>query len=130
MKIKNYLLTMLVTLIVIILSIIPIQEETPMSDIPLIDKWVHILMYAGLAFIMWFDHVVRGGKTLSRKYILLMCLYPVALGGLMELVQMYFTTYRSGDWIDFEADVVGTVIGVLLSLLANKIWVEKISGQN
>ena len=130
MKLKEYLLTALVTVIIIVLSILPIPEKAPMSDFPLIDKWVHMVMYAGLALIMWFDHVVRSGKVMGRKYILLMLFYPIVLGGLMELLQAYFTTYRSGDWIDFEADAIGAAIGVGLSILANKLWVEKISGQN
>ena len=130
MKLKEYLLSMLVTVIIIVLSILPIPEKAPMSDFPLIDKWVHMVMYGGLAFIMWFDHVVRSGKVMSRNYVLWMVLYPIVLGGLMELVQAFFTTCRSGDWIDFEADAIGTAIGIGLSLLANKLWAEKISGQN
>jgi VanZ family protein len=130
MKLKEHLLTILVTVIIIVLSILPIPEKAPMSDFPLIDKWVHMVMYGGLAFIMWFDHVVRSGKVMSRNYVLWMVLYPIVLGGLMELVQAFFTTCRSGDWIDFEADAIGTAIGIGLSLLANKLWAEKISGQN
>ena len=130
MKLKEHLLTILVTVIIIILSILSIPEKTPMSDFPLIDKWVHMVMYGGLAFIMWFDHVVRSGKVMSRNCVLWMVLYPIVLGGLMELVQAFFTTCRSGDWIDFEADAIGTAIGIGLSLLANKLWAEKISGQN
>lgn len=130
MKLKEHLLTILVTVIIIILSILSIPEKTPMSDFPLIDKWVHMVMYGGLAFIMWFDHVVRSGKVMSRNCVLWMVLYPIVLGGLMELVQAFFTTCRSGDWIDFEADAIGTAIGVGLSLLANKLWTEKILGRN
>lgn len=130
MKLKEHLLTILVTVIIIVLSILPIPEKAPMSDFPLIDKWVHMVMYGGLAFIMWFDHVVRSSKVMSRSYVLWMVLYPIVLGGLMELVQAFFTTCRSGDWIDFEADAIGTAIGIGLSLLANKLWAEKISGQN
>ena len=130
MKLKEHLLTILVTVIIIILSILSIPEKTPMSDFPLIDKWVHMVMYGGLAFIMWFDHVVRSGKVMSRNCVLWMVLYPIVLGGLMELVQAFFTTCRSCDWIDFEADAIGTAIGVGLSLLANKLWTEKISGRN
>lgn len=129
MKLIQYVLTVLVTFIIIVLSTLPIPEETPMSDIPLIDKWVHMLMYAGLAFIMWFDHVIRSDKRLSCKYMVWMFLYPIALGGLMELVQAYLTTYRSGDWIDFEADAIGTAVGAGLSILINKLWAEKISVQ-
>lgn len=130
MKLKENFLTVLVTAIIITLSTIPIPEEAPMSDVPLIDKWVHMLMYMGLVFVMWFDHVARNKRVAKRKHFLFMFLYATLLGGLMELVQAYLTTCRSGDWVDFEADAIGAAIGVGLSLLVNKIWEERISAQN
>lgn len=130
MKLKENLLTVLVTAIIITLSTIPIPEKAPMSDVPLIDKWVHMLMYMGLVFVMWFDHVARNKRVAKRKHFLFMFLYATLLGGLMELVQAYLTTCRSGDWVDFEANAIGAAIGVGLSLLVNKIWEERISAQN
>ena len=129
MKLMQNLLTLLVTVIIITLSTIPIPEEAPLSDVPLIDKWVHMVMYGGLVFVMWFDRVVRSDKKIGWKNDLFMFLYATILGGLMELVQAYLTTCRSGDWIDFEADAIGAALGVGLSILANKLWVEKISAR-
>lgn len=130
MILKNYLGTTLVTIAIIILSTMPIPENAPLDDVPLIDKWVHMLMYAGFAFTIWFDHVIRNKKTISWKHYLFIFLYATLLGGLMELVQAYLTTCRSGEWIDFEADAIGAAIGIGLSILANKIWAEKISVQS
>ena len=130
MKLKENFLTVLVTAIIITLSTIPIPEKAPMSDVPLIDKWVHMLMYMGLVCVRWFDHVARNKRVAKRKHFLFMFLYATLLGGLMELVQAYLTTCRSGDWVDFEADAIGAAIGVGLSLLVNKIWEERISAQN
>jgi len=129
MKLKQNLLTLLITVIIITLSTIPVPEEAPLSDVPLIDKWVHMVMYFGLVLVMWFDHVVRSHKKIGWKNYLFMFLYATLLGGLMELVQAYLTTCRSGDWIDFEADTIGTALGVGFSVLANKLWVEKISAR-
>jgi len=130
MKLKQYIVTVLVTLSIIVLSTLPIPEDAPMSDVPLIDKWVHMVMYMGLVLAMWFDHVVRSEKKAKGKHFLFMFLYATLLGGLMELVQAYMTTCRSGDWIDFEADAIGAAIGVGLSSLINKLWAEKTSVQN
>ena len=130
MKLKQYIVTVLITLSIIVLSTLPIPEDAPMSDVPLIDKWVHMVMYMGLVLAMWFDHVVRSEKKAKGKHFLFMFLYATLLGGLMELVQAYLTTCRSGDLIDFEADAIGAAIGVGLSLLVNKIWEERISAQN
>lgn len=130
MKLKQYIVTVLVTLSIIVLSTLPIPEDAPMSDVPLIDKWVHMVMYMGLVLAMWFDHVVRSEKKAKGKHFLFMFLYATLLGGLMELVQAYLTTCRSGDLIDFEADAIGAAIGVGLTLFGNKLWAEKTSVQN
>ena len=130
MKLKQYIVTVLVTLSIIVLSTLPIPEDAPMSDVPLIDKWVHMVMYMGLVLAMWFDHVVRSEKKAKGKHFLFMFLYATFLGGLMELVQAYLTTCRSGDLIDFEADAIGAAIGVGLTLFVNKLWAEKTSVQN
>ena len=130
MKLKQYIVTVLITLSIIVLSTLPIPEDAPMSDVPLIDKWVHMVMYMGLVLAMWFDHVVRREKKAKGKHILFMFLYATLLGGLMELVQAYLTTCRSGDLIDFEADAIGAAIGVGLTLFVNKLWAEKTSVQN
>lgn len=50
---------------------------------------------------------------------IVMLLSATALGGAMELVQAYLTTCRSGDWIDFEADAVGALIGLLVCVGLN-----------
>lgn len=130
MKLKQYIVTVLITLSIIVLSTLPIPEDAPMSDVPLIDKWVHMVMYMGLVLAMWFDHVVRSEKKAKGKHFLFMFLYATLLGGLMELVQAYLTTCRSGDLIDFEADAIGAAIGVGLTLFVNKLWAEKTSVQN
>lgn len=116
---KNYIFTTIVTVAIVVLSTIPIPEEAPLNDVPLIDKWVHMAMYGGLFFVMWVDHVVRGKRKFSWAARIVMLLSATALGGAMELVQAYLTTCRSGDWIDFEADAVGALIGLLVCVGLN-----------
>lgn len=127
MKLKEYLFTTLVTAFIVTLSTIPIPEHPPLGDVPLMDKWVHMVMYGGLVFVMWIDHVVRNKRTFSWKARGIMLLYSIALGGVMELVQAYLTTCRSGEWLDFEADAIGAAVSVLLCKYLNKLWNEKIS---
>lgn len=127
MRFKEYFWTTLTSMAIVVLSTIPIPENPPLGDVPLIDKWVHMVMYAGLVFVMWVDHVVRNKRAFLWMPCGVMLIYAVALGGLMELVQTYLTTCRSGDWIDFEADVIGAVLGVLLCIYLNKLWKERIS---
>ena len=126
MHIRNYLFTAITSVTIIILSTIPIPENPPLGDVPLIDKWVHMVMYGGLTLMVWVDHAVRSKKLFSLKPRLLTMLYAIALGGAMELVQAYLTTCRSGDWIDFEADTVGVLIAMAFIIYTDKLWREKI----
>lgn len=38
----------------------------------------------------------------------------IGYGGLIELYQQYFLTDRFGDWTDLAANVVGTILGVMV----------------
>ena len=120
MNLNKYLYTEIVTVAIVVLCTIPVPEQAPMSDVPLIDKWVHMVMYGGLVFVMWVDRVVRNKQRFSWVARVVMLLYAAALGGAMELVQAYLTTCRSGDWVDFEADVVGALLGVLACMGLNR----------
>lgn len=124
--VRNYLFTTIVSVAIVVLSTIPIPENPPLGDVPFIDKWVHFVMYAGLSLVMWVDRVWMGKKAPTKLFLLMAFLFPAVLGGLMELVQAYLTTCRSGDWIDFEADVVGALLGVICCILLDKLWGEKI----
>ena len=53
--IRRYKYSVLVALAIIILSTIPIPEVKPLEGVPLIDKWVHFVMYASLSIAMWID---------------------------------------------------------------------------
>lgn len=125
----EYIFAVIVAVAVIILSVIPVPEEPSLSEIPLIDKWAHMLMYAGLSFAMWVDHVVIIKRPLTWHFLLLMVLCPTILGGLLELVQAYWTSHRSGDWLDFWADAIGAFVMTLCCIYINKLWKERTSAR-
>ena len=135
---KHYPFTWFIFAIVMILSFMPVPE-TPLSDVAFIDKWTHIVMYFGQAGAIWLDHLRLHGLRFSPiphglrvdelrpRRLRIGALYlPSLLGGLVELGQKYCTNgLRSGDWIDWVADIVGVVIAWVLCLgyvrlLANK----------
>ena len=122
----EYVFDAVVAVAIFVLSVIPVPEEHPMVDVPLVDKWAHMLMYAGLTFAMWVDHVVILKRPLTVGFLLLMFVAPTVLGGLLELVQAYCTTHRSGDWLDFVADGIGSFVMTLLCIYIDKLWREKI----
>lgn len=119
---KRYPLSILSVLIITILSLYPITEIKELTDVPLMDKWVHVLMYGGLTAVLWWEHH-RQSTTHSPLQLIIRCIaFPTMFGGLMELCQAYLTTCRSGDWLDFLANSIGVLLGTLLSLLTLKLW--------
>ena len=110
-----YLLSTITSFAIIIISLIPIPEVKPLHEVPLADKWVHFVMYGGLALCLWFDWYMKNGTDrLQPKSLLIAFVYPIVLGGLMELGQAYLTTCRSGDMIDFYANTIGAFLGLVL----------------
>ena len=118
MKLKRnttYLLSTVASFAIIVISLIPIPEVKPLQEVPLADKWVHFVMYGGLALCLWFDWFMKNGTDRVQPISLLIAfVYPIVLGGLMELGQAYLTTCRSGDMIDFYANTIGAFLGLVL----------------
>ncbi len=89
-------------------------------------------MYTGLSGIFWFEWIMvhRRMRKNVKKGLLYCFLIPVAFGGLIELGQEYLTTFRSGDWLDFAANVTGTALATLFSLFVVSPVVRHISKKN
>ena len=106
---KRYFWSILISAIVIIISIIPIPEVPQLEGVPLMDKWVHFLMYGAVACCVWYDYYRnRKDKKITKNSVFWTLAYPIMLGGLLELWQNYLTTCRSGEWLDLFADSIGT----------------------
>ncbi len=122
-KITNYLKKCPFTLILIVaiwyLSLFT-PPETRLDNVRFIDKWVHILMYGTLSVVFWVEVLRMKNVAYSRYEYLGIFFFPIIMGGLVELVQAYCTTNRTGDWLDFLANTVGAVIGSLIVLLWKK----------
>ena len=125
---KNYFWTILLSFVVIILSIIPIPEVPPLEDIPLFDKWVHFLMYGAVACCVWYDYYRnRADRKITLRTILCTVVYPILLGGILELWQRYLTTCRSGEWLDFIADSIGTFLAFPIGAFIIRYFAKKVN---
>ena len=113
----RYPFTILLGVIIILLSLLPMPEIKLAEDVPLADKWTHMVMYGALTLVIWFDYR-RAHKRLDALRLLLFAfLAPIAMGGILELLQAYCTTCRSGEWLDFLANSIGVCIGTIVGLL-------------
>ncbi len=115
--IRKYPLSLLVIAAILFLSLAN-PPKTKLDDISNIDKLAHVCMYCGLELMVWFEYLHHHSTLFWFKIILLGILFPIVLGGLMEIAQMELTQGRSGEWADFIADTIGVVIGVAIGYLA------------
>ena len=119
--VRKYPLSLLCILLIWVLSLTPFLPETPFDDVQFIDKWTHLVMYGGTCSVIWFEYL-RHHKVIEwQKVLLLAVLGMILLGGLMELLQAYCTTTRSGEWFDFWADSLGVLLGNAVGLLMKSL---------
>ena len=116
---RHYPLSLLCLALVWYLSLLLDVPETPLSDVPFIDKWTHLVMYGGTVGVIWFEYSRCHSRLEGWKLVLLGWLGPIAMSGLLELMQCYCTTNRSGEWLDFAANSLGATLGAGIGLL---IW--------
>ncbi len=69
-----------------------------------IDKWVHFGLYFMLCFAWSYEN------SNFRNSMTLFLIIGVFIGGGIEIIQLYFTNYRSAEWGDFFADVAGLFV--------------------
>ena len=85
-----------------------------------LDKVAHLLMYATFAFLCLWGYrqqFVSNGIAYQRKALLIAVIIGIAYGGITELMQEYLVPSRTGDWIDFLADIIGTLVGTTIIYL-------------
>lgn len=102
-------------IVILILTGLPGSVFPRVKPVVGIDKVVHVLMYAGFAFACIWGYrkqFVSNGLQYKKKALLLAIIISIAYGGLTELMQEYLIPSRTGDWIDFLADSLGTLIGI------------------
>jgi len=119
--VKKYPLSLLCLALIGILSFTPFFPETPFDEVAFIDKWTHLVMYGGTTSVIWFEYLRSHHRLNPQRLILWAFIGMIALGGIVELMQAYCTTTRSGEWLDFWADSLGVVIGNIIGLLMAKI---------
>ena len=112
--VRKYPLSLCCILLIWVLSLLPFFPETPLSGVKFIDKWTHLVMYGGTSAVIWWEYVRSHERLNGAKLFWIAVVGMIAMGGLVELVQAYCTTTRSGEWLDFWSDAVGVLIGAAI----------------
>ena len=121
--IKAYPLSILVVIAICYLSFFT-PPETEINEIPYIDKIVHICMYGGFASVIWFDYL-RSHRTLSKPSLVVAAVVcPIAMSGVIEILQENCTDNRGGEWLDFVSNCVGVLLAALVGyyVLRPLVW--------
>ena len=104
---KKFFPTISIVVIILCLSLMRVSPRSDMPEVPFGDKIVHIIMYMGLMLVFYFDVYRQNLPKSSFRRSLLYGLFAFGVfGGIVELLQMYCTTFRSGDWWDWVAGSV------------------------
>ena len=105
------LLCLIYLFMIIFLSLSPPSQFPKIILFPGADKLIHLLMYAGLGWlIMWAFYK----RNLSKPIRIFLFLSVPVWGALMELMQLFMHQGRSFSWFDILANLVGAVLGVLV----------------
>ena len=118
---RRYPYTILLAVAIVLLSLLPIPDIKVAEDVPLFDKWTHMVMYGVMTLVIWFEYRRAHQQYNAKRLFIFAFLAPIAMGGTLELMQAYLTTCRSGEWLDLVANTIGVCIGSIVGILLLKV---------
>jgi VanZ family protein len=126
--IKNYWKSIVTLIVIHYLSFAPPSTFKGVPTFQYNDKIVHFLLYAGLTMIIIFEYYQSVKFNVKRLVFGILCVvFPIILGGLIEILQENFFKPRTGTWGDWAADIAGVLMGwLIMYLLKSKLPRKKI----
>ncbi len=118
-KVKQFLYyyykSIIIFSLIFFASTIPANEVEKVSwlSVPYLDKLIHLGMYFLLTFVMIFDILKAKPNNTFKKNILVSGIIALSIGGSLEIFQMYLTSSRSGEFLDFLFNAAGVVCAIL-----------------
>ncbi|MBW6481616.1 MAG: VanZ family protein [Vicingaceae bacterium] len=121
MRIKPFIPALIWLIIILVLSGYP-GKNLPKAPFDEFDKLVHLIIYAILSFLSMLGFSMQPKSLLLSKNLQYVSsvLFSVLAGGLIELLQHYVFINRYGDWLDFIANSLGALAGVVGFWLISK----------
>lgn len=114
---KAVLLATIWTAFILLACFIP-GTTLPKVAVPLIDKWVHFIIFAGFTYLWYFRF-----KKPNLKSSLILIILATGLGYLVEIIQgSDWVSNRSYEVNDVIADSIGGILGVILFIISYKIY--------
>lgn len=122
--IQNYWKSVLMVTIILYLSFAPPSDfkAVPKINIANFDKFVHFILYILLAIILIIDLLKTTKTAVPKTRFIIQCLlFPIVMGGFIELAQDQWFYPRTAEWIDWISDILGTSIGAFIMYKLKKI---------
>ena len=95
-------------------------DKVPKLHIDNLDKLIHMIMYFALTSILWYDYSKIVKHKTEKTLIIVGVVYPILLGGFIEIAQQKWFYPRTAEWIDWGADILGVLIGSILVFMVYK----------
>lgn len=127
MLIKNFLSHYWKSLIIIIgILYLSFASPSTFNGIPTFkneDKLVHLFLYSGLTCILIFDFwkYVKYNRINTIAFYLICIVFPILLGGAVEILQPMYFAPRTAEWLDWFSDITGVMVGWLSMQLLRKL---------
>ncbi|MEN8246991.1 MAG: VanZ family protein [Thermodesulfobacteriota bacterium] len=104
-------------LIIFIQSSFPASEHVP--DFDFSDKLLHVAAYAVLGLFLYRAFNAMD-KRISPIRLVALSIFLTALYGASDEIHQYFVPSRSAELLDFMADFIGSILGVLAAVALYK----------
>lgn len=115
----SYWKSILSVVVILYLSFAPPSDfsEMPKVNILFFDKIIHVALYIFLTIVLIYDF--RNHNKFSKNnsiYIVQCILFPIVLGGCIEIAQDKWFYPRTAEWVDWLADILGVIIALVVTL--------------
>lgn len=124
-RFKKYPISCVLIAAIWYLSLLFNAPETPLDDVPLIDKWVHMVMYGGTFSVLWIEYIRQHQKPDYKKLLIWAFIAPIVMSGIIELLQDYCTKTRQGEWTDLLANSIGVVLAAVIGLVLLRLHAKR-----
>jgi VanZ family protein len=85
------------------------------------DKMVHLGFFYVLTLLMFYGKITYQHNYNYNILTILKIIFVTAfIGGSIEILQLFFFTYRSAEWWDFGCDMIGVSMAVFSYVLLHK----------
>jgi VanZ family protein len=116
-RFKKYPISCVLIAVIWYLSLLFNAPETPLDNVPLVDKWVHMVMYGGTFSVLWIEYIRQHQQPDYKKLLIWAFIAPIVMSGIIELLQEYCTKTRQGEWTDLLANSIGVVLAAVIGLI-------------